>query len=182
MKLIGLAGSLRKESYNRKLLAVAAKIADDLGTPMEIITIDDVPLYNADVEAAGMPAGVEKFRTSIKAADAILIVTPEYNNSFPGVLKNAIDWASTNGNCWDGKVVALAGATVGVMGTALAQAQLRNVFNILNAFLVPHPFVYLPKAQEAFDEAGNLTNETTRKNLEAVLKRLVKVTAAHKQA
>ncbi|MCX7718221.1 MAG: NAD(P)H-dependent oxidoreductase [Candidatus Sumerlaeaceae bacterium] len=181
MNLLGIAGSLRKDSLNKKLLACAAAMAREMGREMRIADLSDVPLYNGDVEAAGLPPGVAAFREELKWADAIVIATPEYNNSFPGVLKNAIDWGSSRGNCWDGKVLALMGATPGNFGTVMAQAQLRNIFNILNAFIVPFPFVYVPRAHEAFNADGSLNNAMAAENMKNLLGRLFQVTEALKQ-
>jgi len=180
MNILGIAGSLRKDSLNKKLLAYAASVARDMGREIRIADLGGVPLYNADVEAAGLPPGVVAFRDDLKQADAVVIATPEYNNSFPGVLKNAIDWGSSKGNCWDGKVVALMGATPGNFGTVLAQAQLRNIFCILNAVVVPTPFVYVPRAHEAFDADGTLNNSMAAENLKNLLTRLFEVTEALK--
>jgi chromate reductase len=182
MNVLGIAGSLRKESFNRRLLLCAGSVARTLGEEMRIHDLAEVPLYNADVEKAGMPDGVAKLRADLEWADCVVIATPEYNNSIPGVLKNAIDWASTSGNKWDGKVVALIGATVGAFGTIQAQAHLRHIMLILNAIVVPTPFVYVPKAQEAFNPDGSLANEMAAKNLEALIRRLFTVTGALKRA
>ena len=181
MNLLGIAGSLRKDSLNKKLLACAAVMAREMGREMRIADISGVPLYNGDVEAAGLPSGVLAFREELKWADAVVIATPEYNNTFPGVLKNAIDWGSSKGNCWDGKVVALMGATPSNFGTVLAQAQLRNIFNILNSVIVPSPFVYVPRAHEAFGPDGSLNNAMAAENMKNLLKRLFEVTEALKK-
>jgi len=124
-KLVGIAGSLRKSSYNRALIA-AAKEAMPEGSELEVLSIDDVPLYNGDVEkASGTPDPVARLRKQIGAADGIVISTPEYNASIPGVLKNAVDWISRpvegEGSVFAGKPLALMGATPGGLGTALSQ-------------------------------------------------------------
>jgi chromate reductase, NAD(P)H dehydrogenase (quinone) len=180
MNLLGICGSIRRDSYNGKLLRHAAAVAGKLGEEMRIAGIGDLPLFNEDLEAGGRPAPVEKFRADLDWADAIVIATPEYNNSVPGVLKNAIDWGSRPPNCWGNKVAALMGATVGNFGTCLAQAHLRPILLILNTIVVPYPFVYVPKAQEAFGADGSLSNEHAAKNIEALLARLFEVTRALK--
>ncbi|MBX7244399.1 MAG: NAD(P)H-dependent oxidoreductase [Candidatus Sumerlaeaceae bacterium] len=180
MNILGIAGSLRKDSYNKKLLAHAAGVAKSLGEDIRIHDLIDLPVYNADVEAAGFPPAVAKFREAVEWADAVVIVTPEYNNSISGVLKNAIDWASTSGNKWSGKVAAIMGGTVGAFGTVLAQAHLRQILVILNVIVVPTPFVYVPRIQDAFDAQGNFTNEIAAKAVEGLLKRLFETTGALK--
>lgn len=125
-KLAGIAGSLRKDSFNRALLAAAAKVVP-AGSQLDILSIDDVPLYNGDDEVRdGLPDSVVRLRQQIQAADGIVISTPEYNAGVPGVLKNAIDWISRpaegEGSVLSGKRLALMGATPGGLGTALSQA------------------------------------------------------------
>lgn len=178
MRILGIAGSLRKDSYNRKLLAYAAKVADGHGQEIVICDLGDIPLYNGDVEAEGMPPPVAAFRERIAQADAVLFAGPEYNNSISGVLKNAIDWASRPPNAWNTKVVAVMGATQGGFGTVQASAHLRHVMSILNCLVVPLPFVYLSRARDAFDEQGNLVNATAAKNVEGLVVRLIEVTAS----
>ena len=119
IRVLGFAGSLRKASFNAGLLRAAQEMLPD-GMALEVFDLLPIPLYNADVEAHGFPEAVTRFRERIAAADALLIATPEYNYSIPGVLKNAIDWASRPpGNTpLDGKTVALMGASPGMMGTS----------------------------------------------------------------
>lgn len=177
MKVLGIAGSLRKDSFNRKLLANAVNVAKELGQPVETFDLISIPLYNGDVEAAGMPDAVKEFRDKITEVDALVIATPEYNYSIPGVLKNAIDWASRPPNALNGKIAAIMGATMGGLGTISAQHHLRHVLNILNVMIVPTPFVMVSTAQNgAFDEQGKLTNEQTTKNIIALLQRLFETT------
>jgi chromate reductase len=178
MNVLGFAGSLRKESYNRKLLNCAKTTATQLGHDIEIFDLLDIPLYNEDVEQAGIPEPVQRFRERLTWADAIVIASPEYNNSMSGVLKNAIDWASRPPNKLAGKTACIMGATIGNFGTVLSQAHLRQVLLILNVILVPTPFVYIPRAQDSFDASGNLTNEIASKALRAVLERLFEITQA----
>jgi chromate reductase len=173
MKIVGLSGSLRKGSYNSAALRAAQALAPE-GTVIEIAEIGDLPLYNDDVRAAGYPAPVERLRRQIGEADAVLFVTPEYNYSVSGVLKNAIDWASRPPNQpFDGKPVAIMGASGGLFGTARAQYHLRQMLIFLNAFPVNKPEVMIGQAQTKFDEAGNLTDEATREFIRKLLVSLV---------
>ena len=173
MKIVGLSGSLRKGSYNSAALRAAQALAPE-GTVIEIAEIGDLPLYNDDVRAAGYPAPVERLRRQIVEADAVLFVTPEYNYSVSGVLKNAIDWASRPPNQpFDGKPVAIMGASGGLFGTARAQYHLRQMLIFLNAFPVNKPEVMIGQAQTKFDEAGNLTDEATREFIRKLLVSLV---------
>ena len=144
-RILGVAGSLRKDSYNRALLGAIAGIAPD-GIEVEIYELNDIPLYNQDIDTPeSMPESVRDFKRRIKEADAILFVTPEYNRSIPGVLKNAIDWASRpyNDNSFDDKPVATIGATDGMLGTAVVQYHLREIFSFLNAHPMERPQLFI---------------------------------------
>jgi len=173
VKILGIAGSLRRESYNRSALKAALDLtpADARLEPFEL---DGIPIFNQDHEQDPPPAVVE-FKRRIRDADAILFVTPEYNYSIPGVLKNAIDWASRpyGDNAWDGKATAVMGASPGVIGTARAQYHLRQTFVFLNMFAVHQPEVMIGKAHERIDQAGNLTDETTKALIRQLLANLV---------
>src|SRR6188768_4576671 len=135
MKILGISGSLRKGSYNSSLLRTAQTLAPG-GVTIEIADISDIPPYNEDVREQGYPPSALRFREQIRAADALLFVTPEYNYSVPGVLKNAIDWASRpyGDSAWSGKPAAIMGASVGTLGTARAQYHLRQIMVFLNMF------------------------------------------------
>ena len=178
MRILCVCGSLRRDSFNRKLLMHGLDVLRGMAAQVRVAELDGVPLYNADLEEQGMPPAATRLREDLAWSQGVVIATPEYNNSIPGVLKNAIDWASTSGNHWDGKIVAVMGATVGSFGTVQAQAHLRHVMNILNAFVVPSPFVYVPHAREAFDADGLLVNQHALRNMEALLARLIEVTRA----
>ena len=161
--VLGFAGSLRQGSYNRMALRAAAELMP-AGTTLETYDIAAIPLYNEDVREAGFPPAVQAFRDRIAAADALLIVTPEYNYSVPGVLKNAIDWASRPpSQPFDGKPLAIMGASPGTLGTARAQYHLRQTCVFLNMLPVNRPEVMIAKAHEKFDEGGRLTDAPTRK-------------------
>jgi chromate reductase, NAD(P)H dehydrogenase (quinone) len=170
----GIAGSLRQKSYNRALLRAAVELQP---AGMEIRIFDrmaEIPLYNQDVEDAGEPEPVGALRRAIAEADALLIATPEYNHGVPGVLKNAIDWASRppRGSVLNGKPAAIFGASTGVTGTARAQAQLRLsfVFTQTPALLQPEILVY--RAHEKFDADGRLVDERTREFVGKLLREL----------
>jgi len=139
--ILGFAGSLRKNSYNKALLRAAAELVPE-DAELEIFDLEGIPLFNQDLETQ-IPEKVKEFKVKIKAADAILIVTPEYNSSFPGVLKNAIDWASRpyGDNSFEGKPVAVMSASVGMLGGVRAQYHLRQTFVFLNMYPVNKPEV-----------------------------------------
>lgn len=160
IKILGIAGSLRKESYNKSALKAAQALAPD-GTEVEIFDIAGIPSFNQDDEH-NLPPRVTEFKKRIHEADAILFVTPEYNYSVPGVLKNAIDWASRpyGESAWHGKPVAIMGASVGTIGTARAQYHLRQMFVFLNMYAVNQPEVMIANASQKFDNEGNLADET----------------------
>ena len=171
MKVLGISGSLRKGSWNTSVLRTAQGLAP-AGMTIEIGSIADIPLYNEDVRTTGLPASVERFRNQIAAADAVLIVSPEYNFSVPGVLKNAIDWASRPPNQpFNDKPVAIMGASGGPVGTARMQYDLRRILASINALVLLKPEVFIGQAGTKIDDAGNVTDETTkdfiRKLLEA---------------
>jgi chromate reductase len=181
IRVVGISGSLRAGSYHSAALRAAVALAPE-GMTIETAAIGDLPLYNDDVRAAGYPAAVQRFRDQLSAADAILFVTPEYNYSIPGVLKNAIDWASRPpSQPFDNKPVAIMGASPGVLGTARAQYQLRQMLVFLNAFPLNKPEVMIGAAQSKFDEAGTLTDEPTREFIRALLAALANWTARLKQ-
>jgi chromate reductase len=173
LTILGIAGSLRKASYNRAALRAVQQLAPE-SAKIEIFELDGIPPFNQD-EEANPPAKVTLLKSRIRAADAILFVTPEYNYSIPGVLKNAIDWASRpyGDSAWEGKPVAVMGASIGPQGTSRAQYHLRQCFVFLNMFPVNRPEVMIGDAQQNFDEQGNLTNETSRKLIRQLLENLV---------
>lgn len=169
VKILGIAGSLRKGSYNRAALRAAQKLLPD-NTRMEIFELDGIPPFNQDLEAQP-PSAVSELKSKIRFADAILFVTPEYNYSVPGVLKNAIDWASRphGDNAWDGKPAAIMGASIGMFGTARAQYHLRQIFVYLNMYALNRPEVMIPSAADKFDATGNLVDEDTRKRIKELM-------------
>jgi chromate reductase len=162
LKILAISGSLRHASFNTYALKAAAELAP-AGMTVEIFDISAIPPYNEDVKAKGFPAPVEALRAAIKSADALLLSSPEYNFSYSGVLKNAIDWASRPPEQpFDGKPIAIMGAGPGALGTARAQYHLRQVFIFLNAHVLNRPEVMISGAATRFDAAGKLTDEATR--------------------
>ncbi|PWC32890.1 NAD(P)H-dependent oxidoreductase [Azospirillum sp. TSO35-2] len=162
MNVLGISGSLRQGSYNTALLRAATELAPD-GMTIEEFDLSPIPFYNDDVRLQGFPPSVEDLRTKIRRADALLFVTPEYNRSIPGVLKNAVDWASRAPNQpFDDKPVAIMGASQSILGTAFANHHLRQILVYLNAQMLNGPEVLVGGAAARFDERGRLTDEATR--------------------
>jgi len=174
--ILGIAGSLRRQSYNRSALRAAQQLLPE-GAALEIFELDGIPGFNQD-EEQNPPAKIVELKKRVRAADAILFVTPEYNYSVPGVLKNAIDWASRpyGDSAWDGKPAAIMGASIGNIATARAQYHLRQMFVFLNIFPLNQPEVMIGNAAERFDENGNLTDETTKDYIRKLLQSLVEWT------
>lgn len=170
VRVVGLAGSLRKASYNRALLRAAIALAPE-GVTLTSFDLDDVPLYNGDVEAAGDPLGVVALKRAIAEADGVLFVTPEYNHGVPGVMKNALDWASRPARSapLGGKPVGIIGASPGMTGSARGQSQLRQAFEFTNSYCMPQPEILVYRAHEKFDASGALTDANTAKYLAAYL-------------
>jgi len=177
IRILGIAGSLRRQSYNRAALHAATGLVPD-GTTIEIFELDGIPGFNQDDEQ-NPPARVIELKNRIREADAILFVTPEYNYSVPGVLKNAIDWASRpyGDSAWNGKPAAIIGASVGAIGTARAQYHLRQMMVFLNMFPVNQPEIMIGNASARFDANGNLTDDATKDLIRQLLQNLVDWTA-----
>ena len=171
--ILGFAGSLRKDSYNRALLRAAVELVPK-GAGLEIFDLEGIPPFNQDLESQP-PEKVKTFKGKIRAADAILIATPEANYTLPGVLTNAMNWASRpyGDNAFDGKPVAIMGASVGMLGTARAQYHLRQSFVFLNMVPVNQPEVLVPFAQEKVDKEGKVTDPKTREKIGQLLESLV---------
>jgi chromate reductase len=162
ISVLGFAGSLRARSYNRAALRAAVELAP-AGMSIETFDLAPIPLSNEDVKQQGFPPPVQEFRDKIRAADALLIVTPEYNHSIPGVLKNAIDWASRPPEQpFDGKPIAVMGASPGRLGSVRAQMHLRQCFVFLNGLILNRPEVLIAGAPQMFDDDLRLTDEPTR--------------------
>jgi chromate reductase, NAD(P)H dehydrogenase (quinone) len=162
-EILGLSGSLRQASYNTAALKAAQSIAPD-GVAITIADLSGIPIYNDDDRARSIPASVTALATQIKSADALMIATPEYNYSVPGMLKNVIDWLSkVPDQPFRYKTIAVLGASMGSFGTARAQYDLRKMFIFLDAHLLNQPEVMIATAQSRFDAQGRLTDEGTRK-------------------
>ncbi len=170
----GIAGSLREASYNRALLRAAQELAP-AGMAIRIFDrMAEIPPFNEDVEARGDPEAVQALKRAIREADALLVATPEYNHGVPGVLKNAIDWASRPPprSALAGKPAAILGASPGVTGTARAQSQLRQAFVFTSTPVLPQPEILVYRAHQKFGEDGRLTDEKTREFLALLLRQL----------
>ncbi len=173
LSILGFAGSLRQGSYNKALLRAAQEMVP-AGVELEILDLAGIPPFNQDLEM--QPAEkVTAFKAAIRAADALLIATPEYNYSMSGVLKNALDCASRpyGDNALDGKPVAIMGASVGMLGTARAQYHLRQSCVFLNMYPLNRPEVMVPFAQEKIDDQGRLTDPKTREKIAELLESLI---------
>lgn len=173
IRILGIAGSLRQQSYNRGVLRAATELVPE-GAEIEIFELEGIPGFNQDDEQ-NPPEKVAEFKRKIREADAILFVTPEHNYSIPGVLKNAIDWASRpyGDSAWDGKPAAIMGASIGGIATARAQYHLRQMMVFLNMFPINQPEVMIGNCSDKFDEQGNLTDETTKEFIRKLLHNLM---------
>ena len=173
VRILGIAGSLRRDSYNRAALRAATELTPE-GATIEVFELDGLPGFNQD-EEQNPPAKIVELKQRVRDADAILFVTPEYNYSVPGVLKNAIDWASRpyGDNAWNGKPAAIMGASIGTIGTARAQYHLRQMMVFLNMFPINQPEVMIANASERFDAQGNLTDDETKEFIRQLLQSLV---------
>jgi chromate reductase, NAD(P)H dehydrogenase (quinone) len=174
LDVLGIAGSLRRGSHNRALLRAALELAPP-GMSIGIWEgLAAIPLYDGDVEDLGMPAPVVEMNEAVARAGAVLVVTPEYSASIPGVLKNALDWAARppGKSPFRGKVVAITGASPGALGTVRAQMDLRRVLTAMGAIVVPSPEVLVSQAHQKRDAAGAFTDEGTRKFLGKLLEEL----------
>lgn len=171
-KVAGISGSLREGSYNTATLRAAQELAPE-SLDIGIVTLEDVPLFNQDVEAIGWPDRVQELRERLQAADAVIFASPEYNYSITGVLKNAIDWLSRpEGDApLNGKPAAIIGATPAFVGTARGQAHLRQIVFYNAMPLLPTAEVLIARAGERFDEEGRLTDEKTRAVLADMLEK-----------
>lgn len=169
MHIIALSGALRRASYNTALLRAAAALAPE-GVTLEVRTLHGIPLYDGDVEAQGIPEAVTALREAIRAADALLVSTPEYNNSIPGVLKNGLDWLSRpsgeGAKLFGGKPTALIGATPGGFGTVQSQDALLSVFRAFGSDFWMAGRLMVSRAGTVFDADGHLVDDKTREQLQ----------------
>lgn len=182
INILGIAGSLRKGSYNRYALQAAQELLPD-GATLDLVDLHGISVFNQDDESVP-PAAVLDFKRKILAADAILFATPEYNYSLPGGLKNAIDWASRpyGQSAWQGKTAAIMGASVGNFGTARAQYDLRKILVALDMPVVIQPEVMIGNAAERFDQDGSLTDERSRQLIRKLLSTLVQLEKSARRA
>jgi chromate reductase len=171
--ILGFAGSLRKGSYNKALLRAALELVPG-NARLEIFDLEGIPPFNQDFESQP-PERVKEFKQKIRAADAILIATPEYNYSIPGVLKNAIDWASRpyGDNSFEGKPVGIMSAAGGMLGGSRAQYHLRQTFIFLDMHPLNRPEVIVPAVHEKVDQNGRVTDDKTRQKIKELLEALV---------
>jgi chromate reductase, NAD(P)H dehydrogenase (quinone) len=172
LKVLAFAGALRKGSFNRKLIAIAARHAAAMGAEVDLLDLHEVamPLYDGDVEQEGMPAGSKALRERIAAAQVLLISSPEYNSSIPGTLKNAIDWASRPPTPpFRGKVVGLMAASPGPYGGARMLGDLRKVFAAMGSLVVPTQLA-LSRAGEVFNERDELRDPNLERAVEGVVR------------
>jgi chromate reductase, NAD(P)H dehydrogenase (quinone) len=161
IKLLGISGSLRAQSYNSGALSVVGSVLPE-DIEFDVASLSDLPFYNADVEQRGFPAAVEDFRRSVAAADALIFAVPEYNFSVPGVLKNALEWLSRPPNPpTNGKPCAMFGASVSPLGTARGQFHFRHICVSLNMIAVNAPHVDITNAKTKFDAQGRLTDQAS---------------------
>jgi chromate reductase len=173
VSIFGFAGSLRKGSYNKAILRAAVELVPK-EAQLETFDLEGIPPFNQDLEN-DPPERVKEFKKKIKAADAILIASPEANYTIPGVLKNAMDWASRpyGDNAFDGKPVAVMGASIGMLGAARAQYHLRQSFVWLNMYPMNLPEVMVPFAQDKVDANGRVTDAKTKEKIKELLESLV---------
>lgn len=171
--ILGFAGSLRKDSFNKAILRAALSLLPER-VKLDIFDLEGIPLFNQDIED-NLPEKVIEFKEKIRAADAILIATPEYNYSIPGVLKNAIDWASRpyGDNVFSGKPLAIMGASIGMLGTARAQYHLRQTLVFLNVYPLNQPEIIIPFIADKIDKEGNLVDEKTKSKIQELIMSLV---------
>jgi chromate reductase, NAD(P)H dehydrogenase (quinone) len=173
VKILGIAGSLRKDSYNRLLLGLAGQLVPP-GAVLETFDLEGIPVYNQDNELSP-PQKIQELKRLVRAADALLFVTPEHNFSIPAALKNVIDWVSRPpaDNAWAGKPAAIMGASTGRTATARAQAHLRQIFSYVDVHPINRPMVMIGEAAQAFDALGNPRDEKTKDLMRQLLESLV---------
>lgn len=168
LRVAAFTGSLRRSSHNRALLVEAQRLAPE-GVDVEILEVADIPIYNWDLEQTGIPASVRRFKDALDAADGVLIATTEYNGVLPGSTQNLIDWASRDGNSFEGKPVAIVGGTGGGSGGPTAQMILRKTLQSLGALVMPRPTMLVGRISSKFDGDRRLIDDATEERLEHVL-------------
>lgn len=175
LKILAFSGSLREKSFNTGLLRVAQEIGKNKNINIEILNVGSMPFYNADMEA-NFPPEISELKNKIRAADGVIFATPEYNRSVSGSLKNMLDWTSRpyGDSAWDGKKVAVIGASTGQVGTAVGQYHLKQILLYLDTHVMGQPEFYLSMAKDKFDAHGNLTDENTKEHLIKLLDKFSK--------
>ncbi len=173
VRILGIAGSLRRQSYNRAALRAAAKLVPP-GAVLETFDLKGIPVFSQDDEASP-PEAVRELKRKVREADALLFATPEHNFSIPAALKNAIDWVSRThtDNAWAGKPAAIMGASIGKVATARAQLHLRQIFVYLDVLPINKPAVMIGDAAQSFDAQGNLLDEKAQELIGQLLQSLV---------
>lgn len=182
LNVIVVVGSLRKDSFNKKLALALDKLNHPKLT-FSFAKLDDIPVYNQDLDQH-LPASVVRLKNEVSSADAVLFVTPEYNRSLPGMLKNIIDWGSRpyGQNSWVGKPTAIVGASPGNVGTAVSQSHLRSILLALNTILLGLPEVYLVYKEGLIDDSYKITVESTEKFLQGFVDRFTQWIELHAPA
>lgn len=179
MKVVGIAGSLRVDSLNKKILRAGEEILRELDPTVEYQELNlkeiALPVYDQDIQDAGMPENVLQFKAAIENADIIIIATPEYNHSIPGGLKNAVDWASRGKNSLARKIVAIMGATDGMGGTIRSQEHLRVALAAVNAYAIPYPEVLIRQADRKLSPEGTFMDEKGLSQIRKLLDRTLKI-------
>jgi chromate reductase len=172
LRILGIAGSLRRDSFNKAMLRAAAALTPE-GVVLETFDLEDIPLYNQDIELSPPPR-IRELKQRVKAADAILFATPEHNFSVPAALKNAIDWVSRPHaeNAWAGKPAAIMGASIGKTATARSQAHLRQILSYVDIHPINKPAVMIGEAAQAFDPHANLVDERAKELIRQLLESL----------
>ena len=170
LRILGISGSIRTGSYNRAALRAARDLAPE-GMDIEVFDLAPLPMYNGDLDGPATPAVVQDFQARIRSADGLLVVTPEYLHSIPGVLKNALDWGSRGGDNSPllGKPIAMMGFVTGGSGSRWGQYHLRHICHATNMLPLNRPEIYVTDVREKFDEAGTLTHEPTRQAIRELL-------------
>lgn len=175
LNILAISGSLRKASLNRKALQVAKKIAQDAGGNVTELDLKElnIPMYDGDIEgdlrAGTFPESAKKLKDAIAAADILIIASPEYNYSISGALKNAIDWASRQGNSLEGKFAVLFGVSNGPYGTARGQPHVRQIFQQLGTLMLPGPVIYIGNGQDAFNEDGSFKDQKLMERMQKLI-------------
>lgn len=171
INVLGIAGSLRSGSYNRKALQLAKRFAEEFGVNVQELDLKELnlPMYDEDMQSVSTLESVQRLKSIIEAADVILIASPEYNYSIPGGLKNALDWASRGKNSLDDKVAAIFGVSGGPFGTIRMQPHLRQILTALNIYVVPQPQVFIRFAHEAFNSDGTLVDPKLQEQLKTLV-------------